>query len=416
VKHEPLRVIGIGDEGPAGLAPGVAAHVAAAVVLAGGRRHLDFFPAFTGTRIVIDADRERWLGELRDSYRRQKTVVLASGDPLFYGVGRVLLEAMPREDLIFEPHVSSVQLAFARLREPWQDARIVSLHGRPLDCLLPALEERAAKIAILTDEQNHPAAIARLLCERRLDHAFELAICENLGGTEERLTRGSARELGTRVFAPLNVVVLLRDPAATSAERLSPLPLLGLAEQTLQHRGDPAAGMITRRDVRLLTLGYLELHAGDVVWDVGAGSGSVALEAARLSPSLRVFAIERSPVAALHIEENCKNLGLTRVQVVRGEAPEVLAELPDPDAVFIGGSGRRLAEILEYATTRLRPAGRLVLNCITVESFSLAWDWLRTRHWQVDATSVQLAHSRPLGTLTCFEPEKPITIVRTRKG
>ena len=231
--HEPLRVIGIGDR-PAGRTLPQPTLLPLPCVEA---TPLDFFPAFTGTRIVIDADRDRWLGALRDIYRRQKTVVLASGDPLFYGVGRMLLDAIPREDLIFEPHVSSVQLAFARLKEPWHDARIVSLHGRPIDCLLPALEERAAKIAILTDGQSHLAAIASLLCERQLDHAYEFAVCENLGGTEERVTRGSARELGERTFSPLNVVVLLRDPAAPSVE--PPLPLLGLSEETLQHQGDP---------------------------------------------------------------------------------------------------------------------------------------------------------------------------------
>src|SRR5262249_18412508 len=152
--------------GPTGLSATAAADIAAAAVLAGGRRHLDFFPADGRQHIVIDADREHWLGELRAIYRQRKTVILASGDPLFYGVGRLLLDAFPREELVFEPHVSSVQLAFARLKEPWHDARVVSLHGRPVDCLLPALDERASKIAILTDGHNHPAAIARLLCER----------------------------------------------------------------------------------------------------------------------------------------------------------------------------------------------------------------------------------------------------------
>lgn len=408
--HEVLRVIGIGDDGPAGLSAAAAAHVAEADVLAGGRRHLDFFPADPRPHIVIDADRERWLGELRAVYRQRKTVVLASGDPLFYGIGRMLLDAFPREDLVFEPHVSSVQLAFARLKEVWHDARVVSLHGRPLDCLLPALDECAARIAILTDAQKDPGAIARLLRERGLDGVYEIAVCENLGGRDEKVTRGSARELAGREFAPLNIVVLRRDPAVSVGQTTS-LPLLGLPEPALQHRGD----MITKRDVRLLTLGYLELHGGDVFWDVGAGSGSVALEAARLSPSLRVFAIERDPAAALHIEENAKNLGLTRVQIVRGEAPEALASLPAPNAVFIGGSGGRLVDILEMAATHLLPSARLVLNCITLENFSLAWDWLRSRGWHVEATTVQLAHSRPLGSLTCFEPEKPITILRAAR-
>ena len=121
------------------------------------------------------------------------------------------------------------------------------------------------------------------------------------------------------------------------------------------------------------------------------------------------------PQAALQIEENCKQFGLTRIRVVRGEAPEALAELPDPDAIFIGGNGGRLTDILASAAARLRPGGRLVLNCITVENFGRAWEWLGNRGWKPEATSVQLAHSRALGTLSCFEPERPITIVRARR-
>lgn len=415
MSHETLHVIGIGDDGPAGLTPAAAMRVASAAVLVGGRRQLDFFPASRGPRILIDADRDRWLNELRDVYRQKKTVVLASGDPLFYGVGRLLLDFLPREDLVFVPHVSAVQLAFARLKETWNDAEIVSLHGRPLECLLPVVQQRPAKVAILTDAKNDPAAIARFLLEQGAAEGVDVCVCENLGSHEERLTRAQPGDIAGRSFSPLNVVVLLRKDVSGNERSTSRWPLLGLPEDSLQHRGDPAGGMITKREVRVISLAYLELHEGDVFWDIGAGSGSVAIEAARLSPNVRVFAIERDPAAALHIEENCKSLGLTRVAVIRGAAPESLAELPDADAVFIGGSGGRLREILEVVERRLRPGGRLVLNCITLETFSRAWDWLRDHGWQPTATSVQLAHSRPLGNLTCLEPEKPITIVRARR-
>jgi precorrin-6Y C5,15-methyltransferase (decarboxylating) len=410
MSREPLRVVGIGDDGPAGLTPVAALHVAAAAILVGGRRHLDFFPGHPAGRILIDADRERWLREVRAVYPQRKTVVLASGDPLFHGVGRLLLEAVPREDLVFLPHVSSVQLAFARIKEPWHDARIVSLHGRPLECLLPVLHERPARIALLTDPANDPAAIARVLLANAMDREYHACVCENLDGRDERVWRGSVAAMAETTFAPLNLVVLLREAAFTPP--LDPRPLLGLADDSLQRRGD----MITRRDVRLLTLGYLELRASDVFWDIGAGSGSVSIEAARLSAGLRVFAIERDRASCLHIEENLKNLGLTRVAVVRGAAPEALAPLPDPDAVFLGGSGGQLGAILEAVAPRLRRGGRLVLNCIALETLTLAWDWLRSHGWQPEATSVQLAHTRPLGSLTCFEPEKPITILRARKA
>ncbi len=174
MSHHPLAVVGIGHDGPPGLSLEARGHVEAARILAGGRRHLDFFPRWQGEKIVLAGDVAAFVGALRESYRRQKTVLLASGDPLFYGIGRAVLDAIPREDILFIPHVSSVQLAFARVKETWHDATVVSLHGRPLDNLVPAVAARAAKIAVLTDARNHPAAVAELL--RRYGAAEEYAL------------------------------------------------------------------------------------------------------------------------------------------------------------------------------------------------------------------------------------------------
>ncbi len=173
--------------------------------------------------------------------------------------------------------------------------------------------------------------------------------------------------------------------------------------------------MITRREVRLLALCYLELRPEDVLWDVGAGSGSVSLEAARLSPRLQVFAVERDAAAFARLEANIAQFGAAGVRAVRAEAPEGLAALPDPDAVFVGGSGGRLAEILGVAAGRLESGGRIVLNCITLENFSRGWERLGELGLEPEATSVQLAHSRPLGRLHSLEPENPIFILRGRK-
>lgn len=406
---EPLVVIGIGHDGPAGLSPEALAHIAQARVLAGGKRHLAFFPDWPGETLVIDADLDRVVQQLKAIYRQARTVVLASGDPLFYGIGRLLTAHFPPEALLFLPHLSSVQLAFARLKMSWHDAQVVSLHGRPLQALLAALCSGATKIAMLTDATHHPAAIARFL----LDHggaADTLWVCEELGGPGERVTQWTPQSILEQSFSPLNVTILLRQQGAPVAANTT-LPLLGLPEQTMAHR----AGMITKREIRLLALGYLELHPGEVFWDVGAGSGSVALEAARLSPSLQVFAIERSADALAQIVHNVRTFAVANVQPVHGEAPEALAALPDPQAVFIGGSGGRLAAIIAAVVERLAPGGRIVMNCITLEHFALGWEQLRRYRLYVDATSVQLAHARPLGTLHRFEAESPIFILQARK-
>lgn len=436
---EPIAVIGIGHDGPRGLSPAALVHIARAQVLAGGQRHLAFFPDWQGGQLVIGADLQSVIERLKVAYRQQKTVVLASGDPLFYGIGRLLLEAFSKDDLLFLPHVSSVQLAFASIKESWHDACVVSLHGRPMQALLPALQQRAAKIAVLTDTHNHPAALAQFLRTHGLAD-YTLWVCEELGGPGERITCWTPESIQLQTFSPLNVTILLRhtEGAAAAAtvcdERLDTLlgsvplreqgscqdfsglppealPLLGLPEEAIAHR----QGMITKRELRLLALCYLALHPGDVLWDVGAGSGSVSVEAARLSPSLQVFAVERSASALGHIEHNVRQFTLSNVHPVLGEAPEALALLPDPDAVFIGGSGGRLAELIPAVVSRLRPGGRLVMHCITLENFALGWELLRQHTLQVDTTAVQLSHSKPLGPWHRLEPESPMFILRATK-
>ncbi len=193
-----------------------------------------------------------------------------------------------------------------------------------------------------------------------------------------------------------------------------PLPLLGLPESAIRHRGEPS-GLITKREVRLAALSYLELHPGDVLWDVGAGSGSVSLEAARLSPTLAIHAIEKAADALAYLKENVDNFGLANIHLVAGQAPESFVDLPDPHAVFLGGNGGRLLDILTNVMERLKPGGRLVLSCIALETFSQAWSWFSERHLHPQATSLQLAHSRPLGSLHRFEPENPIFLLRVKK-
>ncbi len=407
--REPIAVIGLGPAGPAELAPAARTHLEGARVLAGGKRLLEHFPAFAGERIVIDADLGNVLARLADVAQSHKTVVLASGDPLFFGIGRALLAAFPKEDLLFFPHLSSVQLAFARLKETWHDACVISLHGRPLHTLRAALQRGEPKMAVLTDPTNNPQAIAGLLEATGVADRYAFWVCEELGGPAERITEISVRHLPETPFSPLSVVVLLRRGSTRPGAGLT--PVLGLPDDTLRHRAD----LITKREVRLLSLCQLALRPGDVCWDLGAGSGSVAIEAARLSPQLTFYAVEKDAQAWQELQANVISFGLTNVQAIYGEAPEALAALPDPDAVFIGGSGGRLAELLATALVRLQPGGRLVVNCITLENLALSWALLRERDAAPEVLSVQLAHSRPLGSLHCLEPEHPISILKATK-
>ncbi|HEY7328438.1 MAG TPA: precorrin-6y C5,15-methyltransferase (decarboxylating) subunit CbiE [Gemmataceae bacterium] len=421
---EPLVVIGIGHDGPSGLSPDALDHIARAEVLAGGLRHLAYFPDWSGEKIVFDAEISSRIAYLQKCAPGRKTVVLASGDPLFYGIGRLLLEAFPREQLLFLPHVSSVQLAFARIKETWDDACIVSLHGRPLQSLAPALHRRENKIAVFTDARNTPAAIGAFLGENGCAQDYpDVWLCENLGGPDERVTRWTPAELKGETFSPLNIVILQRGRDAERPgrafprrawEREEPSPLLGIPSEMLRHRtrrGD----LITRREIRLLSLCYLELHPGDVLWDIGAGSGSVSIEAARLCPKIEIFAVEKDEEAYRNLAENVRTFGTPGVHPIDGPAPDAFAQLPNPDAVFVGGSGGKLEAILAAALERLKPEGRLVINCITLDNLARGWSWLRDHAAQPQVTSVQLAHSRPLGELYSLEPDSPLFILQARK-
>jgi precorrin-6B C5,15-methyltransferase / cobalt-precorrin-6B C5,C15-methyltransferase len=261
---ELLAVIGIGHDGPAGLSPETLDHIVRAKVLVGGARQLAFFPDWNGEKIVIDADLPQLIARLQECALQRKTVVLASGDPLFYGIGRVLLEAFPREQLLFLPHLSAVQLAFARIKETWNDACIVSLHGRPLPALAAALHRREDKIAVLTDARNSPAAIGAFLRETGCAAEYHIVwVCENLGGPDERVTPWTPGELEREIetFSPLNIVILLRMDRPLPYGVPS-LPLLGIPEGMLRHR-TRRGGLITKREIRLLSLCYLELHPGE---------------------------------------------------------------------------------------------------------------------------------------------------------
>lgn len=399
-----VHVIGLGAGGVEELPATLRARVARAQVLAGGERHLALAESWAYSaeeRIVLRGDLEEAVRRV-DAHRRAglRTVVLLSGDPLFYGLGAVLLRHLPRDAVVCHPALSSVQLAFARLRVPWQGATIVSLHGRILDLLEPALEAGATPLAVLPGPERGPREIAR----RSLRYGpYRIHVLEHLGTAQERVRTMTPEEaLRCESFAPLSVVVLTREPA--------PVPL-GLPESAFSVLPD-RPGMITKAEVRVLTLSRLQVRSGHVVYDVGAGTGSVSVELALLVPGATIYAVERRSEAAAVLQENMRRHSLPQVRVVRGEAPEALRDLPEADRVFVGGSGGRLGEILEEVATKLRSGGILVLNLSAVESVGHAASVLRGWGWQVDILDVHLSRSAECGGRLVRRPLGPVTIVR----
>ncbi len=393
-----VTVLGLGM-GPADLTPAARERLAAAEVLAGGRRLLDYFPEHPAEKVPLDRNVAATLRDLAGRAADRRLVILASGDPNYYGVGPLAVQIFGPERVEMWPNVTTVQAAAARLKVAWHDARVVSLHGRSWERLDEALA-RGGKLFIYTDPEHTPGAIARELLARGLDQA-SLAVLENLGQPEERVGWYSAADAASREFAPLNLVFVQFD-------RLVAEPLhLGLPEDALAHE----AGLVTKLEVRAAALARLGLLPGQVVWDVGAGSGSVALEASLLVAGGRVFAVERDPRRAAQIRANREKFGAANLTVVAGAAPAALAALPDPDRVFVGGGGEALPAILAGTARRLKPRGRVVVAATLLRTLETARRHLDDAGFTVDVTQLQVSRSRPLAGDLYFQALNPVWLI-----
>lgn len=408
-----LSVVGVGLDGLAGLAPVARAVIGQAALLAGSPRLLALFPDHPAPRLEIQ-DWNRELAHLANLLTTHPgpVVLLATGDPLFFGAGRLVLTHFPPEAVTFYPALSALQLAFSRLKQPWQDACLLSAHGRSLETLNQALQQRHPKIAVLTDPQVHtPVAIAHLLKALDLSDAYALWVCEDLGSATERVRCWTPAELTQAELSPLNLVVLLARPAGVAP--VTDLPILGIPDACFLSFPDKP-GLLTKREVRLLVLGELNLRPNQVIWDIGAGTGSVAIEAGRLVPSSRVFAIERTALGQRLIQQNCQRLGGDPVTLVSGEAPAALAALPDPDRVFIGGSGGHLGALLTTIQQRLRPGGVVVIALATLEHQAHVQAWAEAQAWPHRWLQVNLCRSAGVGPLTRWLPLNPVTVFRAQ--
>lgn len=393
-----ILIVGIGDNGADSLSRETLRRVAEAEVLLGGERHLAFFPDHPAEKLAIRDNLKELVARLQAEMRR--VVVLASGDPLFYGIAGYLANKVGRDRLEVLPNISSMQLAFARLNESWHDAALVSCHAKPIEDALDVVRD-AKKVGIFTDDENTPARIARELKKAGIG-GFRAHVCENLGGSDERISSCGLDELAERTFSPLNVLVLVKQAEAPPDERRD--WTFGIPEEAFYQR-QPLKGLITKTEVRVLSLAKLRLRPGNVMWDIGAGSGSVSIEGALLAA--RIWAIEKNKDDCDIIRRNVEKFGTPQVNVVHGMAPAVLAGLPDPDAVFIGGSGGEMGELIHICRERLAAGGRLVINVATLENLGeVPAD---------DVTLVQISRTRPILNLHRFEALNPVFIASWEK-
>ncbi|SDE84997.1 precorrin-6Y C5,15-methyltransferase (decarboxylating) [Blastococcus fimeti] len=394
----PVTVVGIGADGWDGLSPAARRTVAAADVLRGSARQLGLVPD------DVPAERVPWpspmgpaLAGLLDAHPGRRVVVLASGDPMLSGVGSSLVRLHGAGAVRVLPHPSSASLACARLGWAVEETAVVTVVGRALELVAPHVTP-GRRLLVLGSDGGTPAEVAAL-CARLGYGASRITALARLGGPDEHVLAGGAADWPHGVVDPLVVTAV----EAVADDGTVPLPTVpGLPDGAYE-----SDGQLTKRDVRAVTLARLTPLPGQLLWDVGAGAGSLGIEWMRVHPSCRAVAVEADPERAARIARNAAHLGVPGLRVVEGRAPEALAGLPAPDAVFVGGGGT-VPGVLAACWEALRPGGRLVVNAVTLESEAEVVRW-RTEVGG-ELTRLQVSHAGAVGGFTAFRPALPVTI------
>ncbi len=395
-----LTVVGIGEDGWAGLGEAARQALGEASRIIGGERQLALLPD------ELQSRGEAWPSpfSLQPVMSRRGTplCVLASGDPMLYGIGAALARQLDADEMCVFSSPSSVSLAAARLGWPLQETEVVSLVARPL-AALNARIFRGTRLLILSNDGTSPAQVAQLLTSRGFG-ASRLTALEHLGGERERRVDSLAAEWSFDAVADLNLLAV--ECVADSDAACVPLTP-GLADHFYRHDGQ-----LTKRDVRAVTLARLAPMPGELLWDVGAGCGSICIEWMRAHPSCRAVAVEADAGRQAHIEHNRDALGVPALRLVAGRAPEALAGLPAPDAIFIGG-GVTVAGVMEQCWASLKPGGRLLANAVTLQSEAMLMSWRERIGGELSRISV--AHAQPLGGFDTWRGALPITLLQVEK-
>ncbi|WP_405495855.1 precorrin-6y C5,15-methyltransferase (decarboxylating) subunit CbiE [Nocardia sp. NBC_00511] len=393
---EPILVVGIGADGWDGLSGSARRGIAASEVLLGSARQLALIPqdGTAAARVAWPTPLVPALPGLLEQYSARRLCVLGSGDPMFFGIGVTLSKLVGAQALRVIPQPSSVSLACARLGWALQETPVVSAVGRPVETVLPELAH-GRRILVLSADEHTPVVLAELLARNGFGESG-LTVLEQLGGPGERVLTGTAAHWPQVPGDPLNLIAI--DAVADSTvPRLTRLP--GLPDDA--YAGD---GQLTKSEVRALTLSALAPAPGELLWDVGGGSGTIAIEWCRTDPACRAVTFERIEPRRKQIAENATALGVPGVRVL-GPAPESFAELPAPDALFLGG-GLTQPGMVEACWERLRPGGRLVANAVTAESESLLLQ-LTARHGGT-LRRFQIYRAEALGGFTSWRPQLPV--------
>ncbi|MGM0540487.1 MAG: precorrin-6y C5,15-methyltransferase (decarboxylating) subunit CbiE [Thermodesulfobacteriota bacterium] len=375
--------------------------LASCTLLVGGERMLEACREYPARQIRIKAPLDKVLTEIQSALARgERIAVLADGDPLFFGIGRRLLQDLPPRNLHFYPGVTALQTAASRLKIPWDQMRTVSLHGRQELHPLLRLMSRHELIGVYTDAFWSPDALAQALMDRDIEN-FTLHICQDLDLPTEDIQSLKCQQAAGMKFSPLNFVLLQRN--AKPEISLS----LGTPEQDFIHE----QGLITKPEIRSTALGCLHIQPIHTVWDIGAGCGSIGLEASLLAWDGRVICVEPNPERAEHIRKNRIRTKAFALDIVPRSAPECFPDLPDPDRIIIGGGISRSLDLLPQAVSRLHPGGKIVVMCTLLSTLSQAREQLHQAGLEAEVQQVSISRSRPVGTDQRLEPLNPVFLV-----
>lgn len=403
---KPVTIIGMGLS-PEDLTEKHKKIIQKADVLMGGERHLSFFENTHAQKKKITKDLRGAISFIQSHMKQKAIVVLASGDPLFFGIGATIIDALGPDQVRVLPNVSSIAAAFSRIKEPWCQAKVISLHGRDREPeLLNALKTHE-RVAVFTDPKKNPAWLAGFLISKKADDVT-MGVFERLGEPEEKIGWYKLKEAAALTFSEPNVVIfkVVKKPGEKTQTAH-----LGMGGELFDYDG----GLITKSETRAVTLAKLNLRSHHVLWDLGAGSGSIAIEASVLVSKGKIFAVEKNPKRIEQIKTNIKRFGVTNIEVIQSIMPEGLQDLPEPDRIFIGGGGRQLAQIVTIAVSLIKPEGVIVINAVLLDNLEAAQKTLQKAGFSTEVIQIQIQRSKVMPWSQRFEAQNPVWIITGKK-
>ena len=403
---KPISIIGMGLS-PQDLTLAHLDLIRAADILIGGKRHLDFFKDYPATPKKITGKINEIAKFIRTQMKTKSIVVLASGDPLFFGVGSLLIESLGKQNVAVYPNISTVAAAFARLQESWQNVQVVSFHGRDhTDILLEGLATRDT-VAIFTDPDKNPAWLAKLLLEKKIID-FRICVFEQLGTPCERIGWYNLDRAAEMNFLEPNLAVLKRIPCRPGKTRNI---YLGMPDNWYERQNE----VITKPEVRAVTLSKLCLLPDHIMWDLGAGSGSISIEATLFIKNGKIFAIEQKTERIEQIKNNKKNFKANNLEIIQADLPAGLDDLPAPDRIFIGGGGKKLKVIIISAVKYLKKNGIMVINTVLIQNLEAALDTLQQIGLQTEVIQIQINRSKDMPWGQRLKAQNPVWIISAKK-